>query len=197
MGFCLYYISFTFGFRTSQHHDRVHLRRRKSVPPKIPRPSPYSCGSSTALAMLIYWPKPVALRQQCTNRKWLWSYMNPVHAVAMKVFRFRQKFLKCSQSLPKVQATGQKTKFPDANSMSWDVDSTWFVPPKVGERKIFLSLVLIERHLWIEFGIQEQEGIRHAEHRRRLGCWILGRLASSFLSCLVHDEAMQCLLEQK
>ena len=41
----------------------------------------------------------------------------------------------------------------------------------------------------IEVEIQVLEEIRNAEHCRRLGCWILGRRGSSFLSCL-HDGAL-------
>ena len=49
----------------------------------------------------------------------------------------------------------------------------------------------------IEVGIQVLEKIRNAEHCRRLGCWILGRRGSSFLSCLQHDGALQRFLGQK
>ena len=45
----------------------------------------------------------------------------------------------------------------------------------------------------IEVGIQVLEEIRNAEHCRRLGCWILGRRGSSFLSCLQHDGSFAAL----
>jgi len=46
-------------------------------------------------------------------------------------------------------------------------------------------------------GFEKLRQIRTAERRRRLGCWILGRRGSSFLSCLQHDEALQRFLGQK